>query len=760
MVKGVNRKGKFALIFIGIIILSLALSYRYIQYIDMLLYQQNVSSIVEVTDQGAKRIEYILQNNLSILNRKAQDVGTLYLTGRENNSLAMRYILEVTPNDDYYIISLVTPDGKAKDMNGNVLDVSDEPYFKKALNEGKSFISEPFYEEVENKKVLALYTPVIVENETKAVLRSAILADDLYQLFHVSFFSDQGYCYILNRKGELLIGSPHNGIIGDFKNLFQLLAGENKTKEELKNMQADFADGRQGTCILHSGGVGKFFSYLPLENAAEWYLVTVVEEKVITQNTRTVILYSIAMCALLTFVLLGVSLTFILERQRKRVARLEHTAYKDTLTGLYNRNYLAEKTAAILEMAMKKKMASAVVDVDKFKMINESFGYCHGDIILSYVASAFMNFMEKDEFAVRLKDDLFVLILCYENEKDLEERLLHIFENIRKGFTQNQLINSISFSCGVYLLQGLSSASSNLFDYGDIARKSVKQHSDTKIAFFKKSMLWHLQEEKEMEDRMEYALHHGEFALYLQPKFDMQTGEMNGAEALVRWISQTKGIVGPGRFIPLFEKNGFITKLDYYMFEKICQLKQSWKEKNMPDPIISVNMSRNHLSQDDFIVTLVAIADRYGIHHETIEIEITESAFFNDTERLIDMMLELKGAGFKLSMDDFGAGYSSLNLLKKLPIDVLKIDKDFLDESEVTPKGQIIMSSIVKMAQNIKVEVICEGVETQKQVNFLLGIGCLYGQGYLYARPMKVQEFEEFRKNSPQNKFGEKPNVV
>lgn len=737
----VNRRWKIILFFLGVVVFSLALSYSYIHYIDGLLYRQNVDSIHEIAQQGANRLEDVLHNHTELLEeqaRRIQDHGDAEASREQS--------WRIGKQDHPAWFNLIGLDGTFRGEKGEKNDVSSDPRFRQVLREKRTLISAPFIESESGSRVIAIYAPVLEQGRVKAVLRELLPTSELHHLLNISFFGNSGYSYILNVKGDVLISSGHPESNQSFRNLFVLLREERNESADIDGIEADFATGRQGIHILDFDQQAKFLSYTPIRYADGWYLATVVKENAITRSTRTIVYYSIAMCALLTFILLSVVSVLLVKRQQRRVKRLEKTAYKDELTGLYNRNYLSEISAAVMDLAKVKKMASVALDIDRFKVVNESFGYGHGDAVLSAIAQNFASAMERGECAARLKDDLFILILCYESAAQLEKRLQRMLESAREAMGKEGVGGSIAFSCGVYLLEGDKAVPSNLYDYADIARKTIKEYAVTKIAFFERSMLHRLQEEKRLEDRMEHALKHGEFLLYLQPKVDMETGVKRGAEALVRWSSPENGFIFPGKFIPLFEKNGFVTKLDFYMFEQVCLLKKSWRQRNIPDQVVSVNMSRRHLHYDTFITTLVSIADRYEIARDTIEIEITESAFFNDAERLIEMMSKLKDAGFRLSMDDFGTGYSSLNLLRKLPIDVLKLDKEFLDVSEVAPKSRAIMTNIIKMAHDIDVEVICEGVETKKQVNFLLEIGCRYGQGYYFAKPMAISDFEDSMK--------------
>ncbi|MEG0641404.1 MAG: EAL domain-containing protein [Clostridium sp.] len=250
-------------------------------------------------------------------------------------------------------------------------------------------------------------------------------------------------------------------------------------------------------------------------------------------------------------------------------------------------------------------------------------------------------------------------------------------------------------------------------------------------------------EDKEIENIMYQSLNNREFIFYLQPKHNLNSLEISGAEALVRWLHPTKGILSPYEFIPLFERNGFIINLDIFIFEEVCKKIFEWEVNGVPLVPISVNISRLHLKNPNFIDEYRRIINIYKTPPSLIEIEITESAVFDNMDILLSIMKEFKLIGFKISMDDFGTGYSSLNMLREIPVDVLKLDRDFLSGGHLLERTRIVIQGVMWIAKKLDIVVVSEGVETKEQVEFLKEIGCPMAQGYYFNKPMPVHEFEE-----------------
>ncbi|MDL0334377.1 EAL domain-containing protein, partial [Clostridioides difficile] len=282
-----------------------------------------------------------------------------------------------------------------------------------------------------------------------------------------------------------------------------------------------------------------------------------------------------------------------------------------------------------------------------------------------------------------------------------------------------------------------------IMDRANTARKTIKGGHKNSFAFYDKEMHKKILKEKEIENSMVDALNNGEFIVYFQPKYSLSDYQIIGAEALVRWDNPQKGLIPPIEFIPVFERNGFIVNIDFYVFEEVCKKIREWMDEGQKVVPISVNLSRMHFVNSNFIEKFKLIVDKYKIPTRLIELELTETAVLDNIEGLLDTMNNLKEKGFVISMDDFGTGYSSLNLLKELPVDILKLDRAFFTEKDESNNEKIVISNVIKMAKELKMKVISEGVETISQVEFLKQIGCDMVQGYLFSKPMPVKEFEK-----------------
>ena len=304
---------------------------------------------------------------------------------------------------------------------------------------------------------------------------------------------------------------------------------------------------------------------------------------------------------------------------------------------------------------------------------------------------------------------------------------------------------SVSLVFGIYKITDKSVPVRLMCDRARAVKKQIKGSMLSNYAVYDDEIRLKLREQQEIENEMQLALKKHEFVMYLQPQINIQDGTLYGAEALVRWAHPAKGVMVPGRFIPLFENNGFITKLDRYMWEEACAYIRKLNKKGYQIPI-SVNVSRLNIGEVDIPATLDSLVKKYKIDKRLLEVEITENLFMDDAQGLFGEMEELRDRGYKVLMDDFGSGYSSLNMLRKAPVDVIKIDRFFLDEIMATDRGKIIVEASVRMAKQLGLMVIAEGVETKEQLDFLKDIHCDIAQGFYYSKPITTEEFEKMLK--------------
>lgn len=390
------------------------------------------------------------------------------------------------------------------------------------------------------------------------------------------------------------------------------------------------------------------------------------------------------------------------------------------------------------------KFALIQFDVKRFKLINENYGEDAGTEMLHFLTRQLNNYCSNPRLSARMSGDVFMLLAPYTDKDDILKTISELQLNL-KGFREY----SYEFVFGIYQIDDRSISVRTMCDCAAMARQSIKKNALESVAFYNKNMQKAIKERKFVESHMKKALDNNEFIIYLQPKFSISSGEAIGYEALVRWQSPECGMIYPDSFIPLFEENGFITKLDAYVWECACMVLRDWIDRHYTPLPISVNVSRANLDNESFLDVLDGLIDKYRLPKHLLELEITESIENDATLRMTE---KIKERGFILLMDDFGSGYSSLNTLQDTRFDVLKLDREFFSTHMSNERGKKIIMHTISMSKDVGLGLIAEGVETADQAQFLENCGCDTAQGYLYAKPMPVQDAEKYLKNTAQSK--------
>ncbi len=413
----------------------------------------------------------------------------------------------------------------------------------------------------------------------------------------------------------------------------------------------------------------------------------------------------------------------------------------DMLTKLPTLHKFKKDVKAILEKNKEGLYAIVYIDFKNFKYINESIGEEAADQILVDFGKSL-----KEQYATlncigRVESDRFIALLPFTKENELKRQVQQNNDYFRKEMKKKSVVNNVTLCAGICPIR-FGDDINVAIDNANLARKSIGDGQQTNCKLFDQEIKNKIHKEIEIEDCMESALENGEFVVYLQPKINLATEEISGAEALVRWQKSEEQVMAPNEFIPIFERNGFIVQLDYFIYEEVCKLLYRWKMEGRRIIPISVNVSRIHLNDDQFIMKLKQLVEAYEIPASWLELELTESIFLDDKEAALSTMNTLREYGFYVSIDDFGAGYSSLNLLKDMNTDVLKLDKEFFRTGAMNREDKIIVSSIVSMAKQLNMKVLSEGIETKSQSEFLRSINCDMAQGYLFSKPVPVPKFE------------------
>lgn len=638
--------------------------------------------------------------------------------------------------------AITLPDGSVFTHDDKTTrNVTGEEHFVKGFK-GLSTVRGPMPAVADSSKtVILLTTPIYKGTEIIALLTFTYETSYLDSVFSVTTFNGDGYSYVIDELGTV-ISRPTQGLVDfDSNNILTFL--NQKHCDEYDAMSGHIKNMQSGSVLLAIGGKDYYISYQPI-GINKWCVLSVISADVLDKQLDSTLSNVYSMSALIILIVLVFILLidiYIHSLEDKSKKALEKLAYYDGLTGIYNQNMFERQARQVLDFT-NLPHAYIILNVNKFKMINEIFGFTQGDNLLKYIANVLVEQAVEGDLYARFDADVFHILCRYTTNEDLEKRMLSVAKRITEYEFDKESRHKLSVGFGAYAIECNSKSISLMGDKARMALAKVKGLHTTTIYFYNNDIINQFMAEQEIENSMQSALDSEEMMVYLQPKCSTETYELRGAEALVRWQTPTNGIIMPDSFIPLFEKNGFIIKLDMYMVEAVCKKLAAWREQGISPFIISVNQSRECLYQPNYITELVHILERYAINPAFIEIEVTERAFFEDESALVSIIEQLHWHGFNVSMDDFGAGYSSLNMLQDVHVDVLKIDKNFFRESINSQRGKKIVSNIVKMANDLNIEVVAEGIETKEQLDFLKEISCGCVQGYYFSKPIPPNQFE------------------
>lgn len=421
-------------------------------------------------------------------------------------------------------------------------------------------------------------------------------------------------------------------------------------------------------------------------------------------------------------------------RLRETAAMINMIQY-DRLTGLYSKQYFYQQAGEVLLRNPDQQYDIICSDIENFKLINDVFGVKAGDRLLRGIGNAYAERLKGIGICGRLNSDQFACLLKHRD--DYTDDMFIEASILTNGLLD---IHNIVMKWGIYNVEDRSVSIEQICDRALLAARSIKGQYGKYFAIYDDTLRNQLLREQAITDSMESALSQNQFLVYLQPKYRIKDEVLVGAEALVRWNHPVWGFLSPAEFIPLFEKNGFITRLDRFVWEKACAVLHDWDERGYYP--MSVNVSRADIYNEDLADTLVKIIEKYDLDPSRLHLEITESAYTENPKQIIDTVTTLRELGFVIEMDDFGSGYSSLNMLNDMPIDILKLDMKFIRSEMAKPKSQGILQFIINLASWMNLSVVAEGVETKAQLLRLTEIGCDYVQGYYFAKPMPCQEFE------------------
>lgn len=701
--------------------------------LNHVMLQQTRQYLGEISNQCRATIEKQIEGDLLTI----QGVSAFFDDTLDEQSIIER--LETENNRNPFIrMSYIDRNYRATvvDIDGSVytdVDMSDQPVVEAAMN-GTLGLSDIMHDRLADEDIVLYATPVYQDDEIVGVMGATRSVDSFSTIIQQPLFGTHGLNLVIRQNGEVILALDE--ILQEQGNFLEMINFDSQTRKKLEQAIAtqsaytfSFEDsGRQYWGTINTLGYNN------------WYLVSVVPADYINQGYQQM-MFVFIVTILLLIIVFSFLLLYTNHIRHVSTQRIEHLAYYDDITGSYNTHKFMELAAA--RLSEDKNYALVLLDLHGFKFINASFGFSVGDRLLCGVSDILARALGADEIYYHRFADQFGFLLHTQDESVIRKRVTAIMDAISAFELVPGDSHPIHCYCGIKVNQSNSNELNIglMQDRAAAALAQVKNLHGNHLAFYDHTLLERAQHKNHIEQHMHAALRNREFIAYLQPKYDLHTEQIVSAEALVRWQRPDGSLVPPGDFIPIFEQNGFITQLDLYIFEEVCRTQRRWLDEGLPIVPISVNQSRLLFYQKNYLETVHGLVSKYDLDPKYIIIEVTESLATNKAEEIASVISGLHALGFSVSMDDFGSGYSSLNVLRKLSIDELKLDRDFLSSTELEARSRIILRNILELARELHITTVCEGVETRIQADQLRDMGCDIAQGYFFSRPIDIESF-------------------
>ncbi len=639
----------------------------------------------------------------------------------KNDEEILKFFNDDFQKNGFYNFAILHEDGSGKTNKGETI---------KNYSNVKDFLSKEETSLFLNQSLLGDEQIAHVISKTFSFRGKpcVMIAEFDFSEFGEGFYQNEGGMYFITNQGEILFDSF--GFLNSQTNFCEYMKGKNM-------LQSDFAKIEQlcgSSLALTSTFEARIhhknymFHYEPIFEGI--YFVSVIESSYLS-------IHLFSYCALFFFFVSLLIFGFlVVRRYEKKVSRLQKEIYLDPISGLYNEAYFYHYGDSFLKK-YDQPLYCFTLDINQFEVFNQSFGSDFSKEILRVLGASLKEVLPKDCLLCRFSHDVFGGLFNY--DEDIEDLISIIIRHCSSLVIFDRRVD-LYFSIGICPFTSSLSLDA-LFLRAELSRQQVKGLYDHNYYIYDDVLDNQVSLEKEIESSMQYALLNCEFKVYYQPKVSATYENIVGAEALVRWYRNGK-LIYPNDFIPLFEKNKFICKLDLYVFEAVCKDIASWLDEYGVVPHISVNVSKEHFAKENFIDDYLTIMYQYGVSKEMIELEITESAIGSESD-IITHLVNLREEGFILSLDDFGTGSSSLNMLQNIPVDFIKIDKSFIDTANLNIDKNII-NYIVVMALQLGVKTVVEGVETKEQAEYVKKMGCDIIQGFYYSKPLSKEDFEKY----------------
>lgn len=693
-----------------------------------------ISSLSEEAEENAALIKKEIDAKFGVLQSFANELSS---TGDEIAEIRdMQSFVEVY---NFRRMGFVDLNGIAKTTDGFEKDLSFREFYQVGLK-GESFITESLQETVGDytEDMINILSVPVYDNkgEIKGVLFATYLTEKFHEVIFSDSFQGEGYTYIVAGDGDV-ISSYGDGMQKEYDNIF-IYTGDaaqydDAIQEKVENDMREKIS-RVGIGVNEDNDK-YFYCYKPLEIESadmNWYIFSIEPKSVLDERMHPIMRDIQFLTVILICILVMANIIFLYYNVRRR-QELFRLAYKDSITGGDNFSNFKEK-------AKKYENTEGYVialDISEFKLVNNVCGNARGDEVLKVIWDVIMANCNDNEQAARVNADRFVIFWIESSKKTVTYRIEKLINEI-EGISEQLSVPRLYPVIGIRAVEKLDDADKR---YGEAlrAKSLIKNRRDRHYAFYDEIDYDTIVENKKLENGFEKALADKKFEVWYQPKFNSHTGKIVGSEALIRWRADDGSLISPGRFIPLFEKNGNIIRLDEYVFREVCRQQKEWQKEGIQILPVSVNISRFSLYYSNVVEKYERIINYYDVDHKYVQIEITESAIIENTV-IVELIQKFHDAGFDILLDDFGSGYSSLASLNQMPFDTIKLDKSLVDYVG-NENGEKLLKFIVQLVQSLGMKITAEGVEYKEQLDFLENLNCDDIQGFYFSKPLMLADF-------------------
>ncbi len=718
-----------------VVIVAIVIIGILLRWVDHVADEAVIESTFDEMEQIGIQYQILLTNTLDEaiddLSLFAQSIAENHIT----EDTIVEYFSTQSQTDEFNSLYYVNLDGNGISSDNNRYDFSNNTAFQHAL-QSEYYIDEPQFSEATSSLVFDLAIPVMEDNKPIAVLFCEVPVDDFSEVV-LQNKEYEGTVFFTDASLNMFALTDNYTI--ESTSITQEIQAQ-MGAENIAKAQDDIQNKQKGGFQYNYLGTQKVMVYYPIESTNAAVGMDVYVDSLSNELIKATDYFSVVGSIVYwTVISLVIYISIIQSRSNKRILK---TAYFDPLTDLPNMAKLKLDMTTTLENNKKSQYSILIIDMENFKAINEMFGYEMGDLVLKTVKTLSNSFNEPSLITARIGGDKFAMFAGNHLFSDLSffaTSVTTVFDAVIPELADY----GGTFKVGRYHIELGETNFDDIMAKANLAHLKAKNSKGEIFCDYDDTLRNRVKLDADITNKMKQALSSNEFKVFLQPKFSAQDNKLIGAEALARWIEADGNMIFPNEFIPLFERNGFIVELDKYILETVCKTLKRWKNTGVGQTTISVNCSRLNSENPAYVESIIEISDRYGVPHNCLEIELTESTTIENELSIEQLFNDLHEHDFKISIDDFGAGYSSLGMLKSLRVDTLKMDRSFFSGGENKKRDDLLIDSIIKMAHNLEMYVVAEGIETAEQIELLKSVHCDAVQGYFYDKPMSIVDFEE-----------------